>query len=109
MRYWFISPDLLHGNSMRKGDLAGRLGGEEFAVLLPNTTAEDGLMVAERLRTALEDSNINSGEGHVIRITLSGGIALRGGPESILAEADAALYQAKNSGRNRIVQAQNAV
>ena len=102
--------DLLHGNSMRKGDLAGRLGGEEFAVLLPNTTAEDGLMVAERLRTALEDSNINSGEGHVIRITLSGGIApLRGSPESILAEADAALYQAKNSGRNRIVQAQNAV
>jgi diguanylate cyclase (GGDEF)-like protein/PAS domain S-box-containing protein len=98
---------LLHGHTMRKDDLAGRLGGEEFAVLLPNTSAEDGMMVAERLRIALEDSKINSGEGHCIRITLSGGIApLNGTPESILAEADAALYRAKNSGRNRIVKAQ---
>jgi GGDEF domain-containing protein len=68
---------------MRKGIWLAS-GRREFAVLLPNTTAEDGLMVAERLRTALEDSNINSGEGHVIRITLSGGIApLRGSPEHI--------------------------
>lgn len=98
---------LLHGNTMRKDDLAGRLGGEEFAVLLPNTSAEDGMMVTERLRLALEDSMIDSGEGHCIRITLSGGIApLNGSPESILAEADAALYRAKNGGRNRIVKAQ---
>jgi diguanylate cyclase (GGDEF)-like protein len=76
-------------------------------VLLPNTSAEDGMMVAERLRIALEDSKIDSGEGHCIRITLSGGIApLNGSPESILAEADAALYRAKNGGRNRIVKAQ---
>jgi PleD family two-component response regulator len=64
------------------------------------------MMVAERLRLALEDSMIDSGEGHCIRITEGGIAPLNGSPESILAEADAALYRAKNGGRNRIVKAQ---
>ena len=59
---------------------------------------------AERLRLALEHSHIDSGEGRTIRVTLSAGLApLAGDAEHSLALADAALYQAKNSGRNRVV------
>ena len=97
---------ILRGNALRQNDLAGRLGGEEFAVLLPRTQADEAAAVADRLRLALEHSRIDSGEGHVITITLSAGLApLKGTSEDSLAQADAALYRAKNSGRNRIVQA----
>ena len=95
---------LLRGQALRQGDLAGRLGGEEFAVLLPRTSPQEGAVVAERLRVALENSLIDSGEGRMIAITLSAGVApLAGTSESSLAQADAALYRAKNSGRNRVV------
>ena len=95
---------MLRGQALRQGDLAGRLGGEEFAVLLPHTHADEAAAIAERLRLALEQSRIDSGEGRIITITLSAGMApLAGDAEHILAQADAALYQAKNSGRNRIV------
>lgn len=97
---------LLRGNSLRKADLAGRVGGEEFAVLLPNTSPDNGAAIAERLRLALEQSLIDSGDGHTIQITLSAGVAPLGvDAVASLAQADAALYQAKNSGRNRIVMA----
>ncbi len=95
---------MLGGKALRQGDLAGRLGGEEFAVLLPRTRADEAAAIAERLRLALEDSRIDSGEGRVITITLSAGIAaLADTSEESLARADAALYQAKTSGRNRVV------
>lgn len=95
---------ILRGKDLRQGDLAGRLGGEEFAVLLPATTPDEAAAVAERLRLALESSRIDSGEGRTITLTLSAGLApLAGDAEHTLAQADAALYQAKNSGRNRIV------
>ena len=95
---------MLRGQALRQGDLAGRLGGEEFAVLLPRTHADEAAAIAERLRLALEQSRIDSGEGRIITITLSAGMApLAGDAEHTLAQADAALYQAKNSGRNRIV------
>lgn len=95
---------LLRGQALRQGDLAGRLGGEEFAVLLPRTSPQEAAAVAERLREALERSLIDSGEGRTIAITLSAGLApLQGASESCLAQADAALYRAKNSGRNRVV------
>lgn len=98
---------ILRGNALRQSDLAGRLGGEEFAVLLPRTDAGEAAAIAERLRVALEQSRIDSGEGHVITITLSAGLAPLEGPSGhSLAQADAALYQAKNSGRNRIVTAE---
>lgn len=95
---------LLRGQALRQGDLAGRLGGEEFAVLLPRTSPQEGAAVAERLREALERSLIDSGDGRTIAITLSAGLApLEGSSEHSLAQADAALYRAKNSGRNRVV------
>src|ERR1700723_1040686 len=90
-------------NSLRISDLSGRVGGEEFAALLP-CPLEEGVIVAERVREAFEASGIVCEEGPV-DTTVSIGVA--GGPagtglEVLLAAADTALYQAKRSGRNRV-------
>ena len=90
-------------NSLRISDLSGRIGGEEFAALLP-CALEEGVLVAERVREAFEASGIVCEEGPV-DTTVSIGVA--GGPagtelEVLLAAADTALYQAKRSGRNRV-------
>ncbi len=88
---------------LRQDDMAGRLGGEEFVVLLPDASEEIAWQVAERLRVALENSEIPTLAG-VVRITISIGMAhLQAGEAAeILAAADAALYRAKRGGRNRI-------
>ncbi|MCE1191306.1 MAG: GGDEF domain-containing protein [Acidovorax sp.] len=85
---------------LRKSDLLGRFGGEEFALVLPNTSREAALQVAERIRAACVPQ---AGE---VGCTVSIGLTL-GQPENdtldkLLARADAALYQAKNTGRNRV-------
>jgi diguanylate cyclase (GGDEF)-like protein len=90
-------------NNLRISDLSGRVGGEEFAALLP-CSLEEGVLVAERVREAFADSGIAVDEGPV-DTTVSIGIA--GGPagtelEVLLAAADTALYQAKRGGRNRV-------
>ncbi|MBR1207184.1 MULTISPECIES: GGDEF domain-containing protein [unclassified Bradyrhizobium] len=90
-------------NSLRISDLSGRIGGEEFAALLP-CSLEEGVLVAERVREAFENSNISCEDG-AVDTTVSIGVA--GGPagtelEVLLASADTALYQAKRSGRNRV-------
>src|SRR5579871_1900746 len=90
-------------NGLRLSDLSGRIGGEEFAALLP-CSLEEGVLVAERVREAFEASDIVVEEGKV-DTTVSIGVA--GGPagtelEVLLAAADTALYQAKRSGRNRV-------
>jgi diguanylate cyclase (GGDEF)-like protein len=90
-------------NTLRITDLSGRVGGEEFAALLP-CSLEDGVIVAERVREAFASSGIVAEEGPV-DTTVSIGVA--GGPagtelEVLLAAADNALYQAKRSGRNRV-------
>jgi diguanylate cyclase (GGDEF)-like protein len=90
-------------NNLRISDLSGRIGGEEFAALLP-CSLEEGVIVAERVREAFEASGIVCEEGPV-DTTVSIGVA--GGPagtelEVLLAAADTALYQAKRSGRNRV-------
>jgi diguanylate cyclase (GGDEF)-like protein len=90
-------------NNLRISDLSGRIGGEEFAALLP-CPLEEGVIVAERVREAFEASGIACEEGPV-DTTVSIGVA--GGPagtelEVLLAAADTALYQAKRSGRNRV-------
>jgi len=90
-------------NNLRISDLSGRIGGEEFAALLP-CSLEEGVIVAERVREAFESSGIVCEEGPV-DTTVSIGVA--GGPagtelEVLLAAADTALYQAKRSGRNRV-------
>jgi diguanylate cyclase (GGDEF)-like protein len=89
--------------SLRISDLSGRIGGEEFAALLP-CPLEEGLVAAERVREAFAASDIVVEEGPV-DTTVSIGVA--GGPagtelEVLLAAADTALYQAKRAGRNRV-------
>jgi diguanylate cyclase (GGDEF)-like protein len=89
----------------RDADVIARIGGEEFAILLPETTAAAAAQFAERLRQQLRNS-APSVEGEKLPITVSIGIAavIRGtsGIEALLRDADQALYQAKTSGRDRI-------
>ncbi|MBY0430621.1 MAG: GGDEF domain-containing protein, partial [Rhodospirillales bacterium] len=90
---------------LRKVDLLGRLGGEEFAVLLPDSDQDGSLIVAERLRKALCDEPILLESGP-LTVTASFGLTQLHPGESAelaLARADIALYQAKESGRNRVV------
>ncbi|BEU97028.1 PAS domain-containing protein [Acidovorax sp. DW039] len=95
---------LLRGNLLRKEDIAGRLGGEEFAVLLPSTNAQEALAIGERLRQALEQSQVVTDAGEVIRVTMSIGVStVMENSADTLARADAALYEAKNTGRNKVV------
>jgi diguanylate cyclase (GGDEF)-like protein len=89
--------------SLRISDLSGRIGGEEFAALLP-CPLEEGVIVAERVREAFQGSGITSEDG-AVDTTVSIGVA--GGPagtelEVLLAAADTALYQAKRTGRNKV-------
>jgi diguanylate cyclase (GGDEF)-like protein len=92
--------------TMRKSDIFGRTGGEEFALLLPETDAEEAREAAERIRRMIEVTIVQVG-GAEVRATVSMGIAPRPSPgETVatwLAEADIALYEAKQFGRNRVV------
>jgi diguanylate cyclase (GGDEF)-like protein len=90
---------------VRVTDLIGRIGGEEFAVLMPNTRAAAALTLADRLRAALADAELTVGD-LTIRATASLGLAEQRDGEDfdgLYARADAALYAAKEGGRNRVV------
>ena len=90
---------------LRKGDFLGRLGGEEFVVALENIDLPNAQTMAERLRLAIANSQTPNDGGIPIAITASFGLALYSRDESVdawLARADAALYRAKQSGRNRV-------
>ncbi|MBB3695257.1 sensor domain-containing diguanylate cyclase [Sphingomonas sp. BK580] len=89
--------------TIRAEDHIARLGGEEFAILLPNVTLEQAELICDRLRCAVAESVVPM-DGAAIRITLSGGVApLSGATGSVLESADRALYEAKRTGRNRLV------
>lgn len=89
--------------TLRAADLIGRLGGEEFALLLPATTRQEAAAIAERLRVAIEQLPIETG-GQVLHATVSLGVAALGETQAelddLLAAADRALYEAKRAGRN---------
>ena len=91
---------------IRGTDLFGRLGGEEFAVILPKTPFEPAKTVAERLRAGIEESPLTYAD-RKIAITISLGLAMaqpnEDNIEQLIARADHALYQAKQNGRNRVV------
>lgn len=111
-RYGHISGDevlrqigaLVRGHA-RNDDLAARIGGEEFALLLPECELEPALRLAERLREAVAAGSFAPG-GEPQRITISIGIAAlspeRDSRPALMAAADAALYRAKSEGRNRV-------
>lgn len=90
--------------ALREPDVLGRLGGEEFAVLLPDTSFEQGLAQAERFRRVVAERQVSAGDAS-IRLTISLGVAAlnaQDSTDSVLERADKALYRAKSSGRNRV-------
>lgn len=89
----------------RRSDIVGRLGGEEFAIVLPSTTTTEALEFSERLHMAINQAVLTFNDS-AIRYTVSIGLAECGadakeGIDDLLARADLALYQAKQSGRNQ--------
>lgn len=92
---------------VRNLDILARYGGEEFAVIMPDTTADDALTVAERIRSALEAKPFDVFHSpDKAKITVSIGVASLKPNLNLVEEADKALYKAKNSGRNRSVLAE---
>lgn len=93
-------------SAMREGDMIARSGGEEFVILLPGTGTEDGFAIAERIRTCLEDTPLKAADTD-IKMTVSIGMAYCDGREfdlnGLIKMADTSLYEAKDTGRNRVV------
>ena len=93
------------GLHLRESDVVGRFGGEEFILILKQSSALKARQIAERCRSAIEDLVIQNEDGRTIRITASFGIALATDklkPQQLLDQADKALYAAKAGGRNQI-------
>jgi diguanylate cyclase (GGDEF)-like protein len=93
-------------DSLRNFDMAARIGGEEFAILFPETSIKDATLALERIRSEVEALNISAGK-KIIGVTISGGLAESNPKETIkvddiLNRADQLLYEAKNLGRNKI-------
>ncbi|MBV9384018.1 MAG: GGDEF domain-containing protein [Streptosporangiaceae bacterium] len=95
-------------SQLREYDLAGRFGGEEFVILFPQTTENDARHIAERLRNYVAGMSVPAGESEdsaCIKLTISIGVASLNGSRQeltdLIAAADAALYYAKQAGRNR--------
>jgi len=100
-------------SSLRQVDVAARYGGEEFAVLLPHTTLKDAGVVAERVLSKVRALIVDV-EGQKLHCTVSLGIASNEEPslrteDDLIANSDAALYAAKNAGRNQLVVADGSL
>lgn len=93
--------------SIRTSDTLGRIGGEEFVILLPRTKLEHAAMVGEKIRKAIESRSVQIGPDKHIKVTISVGIATAVSGSSMCVDeliklADAELYKAKSTGRNRV-------
>ncbi len=93
--------------TLREIDIVGRVGGEEFAILLPETDKDKALEAADRLRANIANTRVSMSGGRLpLRFTVSIGLTILSSKEdtldNLLSRADNALYEAKNSGRNRV-------
>jgi two-component system cell cycle response regulator len=99
----------IHGSLRRQVDWCARMGGDEFAVVLPHTGVAEAKLMAETLRSAIEESPIRTVTG-IVRMTVSIGASSLGAiddreavtAENLLDLADQSLYKSKNAGRNRV-------
>lgn len=99
----------IHSSLRRNGDWCARMGGDEFSVVLPQTSVAGAIFMAEKLRRAIEESPIRTGAG-IVRMTVSIGVSSFGpfsernsiSAEELLDLADQSLYKSKNAGRNRV-------
>ena len=94
-------------DNLRSTDLASRYGGDEFAICLPRTKLQEGIDAAERIRSVIENTTFQW-ENHKVKVTTSIGLFSAACEPTqkmseLIEKADAALYQAKNSGRNKVV------
>jgi diguanylate cyclase (GGDEF)-like protein len=97
-------------SELRSRDFLARIGGEEFVLLLPGSSLDDGVRVCERMRCAIGCSPFETEQGS-ISVTSSFGITMLARGESleqVLQRADSALYQAKSAGRNRVIAADSS-
>jgi len=98
-------------DSIRKPDIAARYGGEEFAIILPETDLKGALVLAERIRQFVEELEVKI-DNQVLKVTISLGITSydpakgKRKKEEIIESADKALYNSKNTGRNKLSIAQ---
>ena len=92
--------------SLRAEDLVGRLGGEEFVAVMPNTDGVAALAAAERVRAAFAEEPMHIG-GHAIAVTITAGVAVLTAEDQLfshlLRRADRAMYAGKNAGRNQVM------
>ncbi len=97
--------------ALRSTDLAGRWGGEEFALLLPGAVGTDAAMVTERVRQTIERLAVAAGGGQPLRCTVSVGVADAGPDDTfdtLINRADRAMYRAKAAGKNSVLHAEAA-
>ena len=99
--------EIISGQLRIEVDVAGRYGGEEFLLVLPQTRLASGVIAAERIRAAIQAIEIDLSSGETLQVTMSFGLAqldLQGGEdlEELIARADAAMYESKEGGRNRV-------
>lgn len=101
--------NLLQKHAQRSTDMAARFGGEEFAVILPDTRESEALLIAHRIRSGLQALNLpHTGSEITDRVTMSIGVSTAiprrlNAEESLVLAADQALYRAKDEGRDRVI------
>ncbi len=101
----------LLNDAARATDVVSRIGGEEFLIITPNTDTSQAVVLAERIRAMMQSLRVDH-RGDVLNATVSIGLVQKGrhmaGPQAMLKEADVAMYNAKDGGRNRVCVAKTA-